>query len=396
MSPDDLADNGKTQSGSFFVFTPGEICLVKALPDLVLILFGNTDTVVLDADEDFAAFFRRLDLDLRVVVAEFDGVVHQIVENLLYFVHIGVDIEDFPRKDQLDPDTFALADLFERGGHFSNDIVDIPVGHVKEHALGVEVIECQERVGELGQALGLIENDAEIVLVHLGRNGPVQHGFQKTPDGRQGRAEVVGDICNEFFLVILGICHCFGHISEGCRQIAHLVLSLNVQLVVHVAGRVLFGRRDDPPKRSVYDFREEDQNDYGQEQDHDEHQIRDVQKTVGVLVDLCGGFVNDHIAPGLVIVDDGRDDAQLLLFEKIEERSSCEVVLLRDRGVKTFYDDLLLRIRCVRGVDDHTAGGIDDPDLRIHEVGEGFHLILNRFQGDLGVVQIYRIRVCNS
>ena len=206
----------------------------------------------------------------------------------------------------------------------------------------------------------------------------------------------MGDICNEFFLVILGICHCFGHISEGCRQIAHLVLSLNVQLVVHVAGRVLFGRRDDPPKRPVYDFREEDQNDYGQEQDHDEHQIRDVQKTVGVLVDLSGGFVNDHIAPGLVIVDDGRDDAELLLFEKIEESASCEVVLLRDRGVKTFYDDLLFRVRCVRGVDDHTAGRIDDPDLRIHEVGEGFHLILNRFQGDLGVVQIYRIRVCNS
>ena len=57
MSPDDLADNGKTQPGSFFVFTPGEICLVKALPDLVLILFGNTDTVVLDADEDFARLF---------------------------------------------------------------------------------------------------------------------------------------------------------------------------------------------------------------------------------------------------------------------------------------------------------------------------------------------------
>ena len=115
MSPDDLTDYGQAKACPFFVFAAGEVGLVKALPDLVLVLFGNADAVVLDADEDFAALFRRLDLDLRVTAAEFDRVVDEIVEDLLYFVHVGVDIEDIAGQDQADPDVLAAADLLEGG-----------------------------------------------------------------------------------------------------------------------------------------------------------------------------------------------------------------------------------------------------------------------------------------
>ena len=186
MRPDDLTDYGQAQACPFFVFAAGEVGLVKALPDLVLILFGNTDPVVLDADEDFAALFCGLDLNNGAGSAEFDRVVDEIVEYLLYFVYVGVDIEDVAGQDQADPDVLAAADLLEGGADLADDIVDIPVRHVQEHALGVEIIERQEAVGQLGEALGLVEDDSDIVFVHLGRDGPVQHGFQKTSDGGQG------------------------------------------------------------------------------------------------------------------------------------------------------------------------------------------------------------------
>ena len=147
------------------------------------------------------------------------------------------------------------------------------------------------------------------MLVHLRRDRAVQHGLQETPNGGQGRAEVVGDIGDELLLVILEGSHCAGHVSKGRGQIAHLVFAFHVQLIVHVAGRILFRRCDDPSKRAVYDLCEEDQNDQGQEQDDDQHQIGDVEHTVCVLVDLRGGLVYDHIAPCLVIIDDRGYDA---------------------------------------------------------------------------------------
>ena len=162
---------------------------------------------------------------------------------------------------------------------------------------------------------------------------------------------------------------------------------------MHVAGGVLLGRLDDLAQRAVYNLREEDQDDEREEQDHNEHQIGDVQHAVGFLVDLRGGSVDDHITSGLVIIDDRSDHAHFLFLERAEKGTSCVVVLLRDGGIKAFYHNLLFRIRRAGGVHDHTSGRIDDPDLGVHEIGEGFHLILHGFQGDLGVIQIHSVSI---
>ena len=94
MSPDDLTDYGQAKACPFFVFAAGEIGLVEALPYLVLVFLGNADAAVLDTDEDFAFLFSGLDLGLRVVVAEFDGIVDEVVEDLRDLVHVGMNVED--------------------------------------------------------------------------------------------------------------------------------------------------------------------------------------------------------------------------------------------------------------------------------------------------------------
>ena len=54
---------------------------------------------------------------------------------------------------------------------------------MEDHAPRVQVVERQQAVGELGEAVRLVEDDAQIVLVHFGRDRAVQHGLQESPDG---------------------------------------------------------------------------------------------------------------------------------------------------------------------------------------------------------------------
>ena len=65
--------------------------------------------------------------------------------------------------------------------------------------------------------------------------------------------------------------------------------------------------------------------------------------------------MDDHIAPCLVIVDDGGDHTEFLLVEGVEKSASRVIILLRDGGIKPLHDDLLLGIRRVGRIDDHSA-----------------------------------------
>ena len=201
------------------------------------------------------------------------------------------------------------------------------------------------------------------------------------------------DIGDEFLLVVLGGGHSPCHIAQRGRKITHFVVAFYIQLIVHIAGGVLFCRGNDLSEGTVDDFRKEDQDDDGQKQNNDEHQVGDVQHVVGIFIDLGSSGVNDHITPCLVIVDDGGDHTEFLLVEGVKKSASRVIILLRDGGIEPLHEDFLLGIRRVGGIDDHSAGRVDDPDLRVHEVGEGLHLFLNRLERNLGVVQIRGIGV---
>ena len=91
----DLFYDGKSKSRAFFVLSAGEICFVEALPDLLDAVLGNTDSGVLDRYENLIVFFRGLDRDGGIGVAELESVVNQVVEHLLDLAHVGGDVEFF-------------------------------------------------------------------------------------------------------------------------------------------------------------------------------------------------------------------------------------------------------------------------------------------------------------
>lgn len=52
MQLDDFLDDGKSKSGSFFVFSAGQISLIEPFPDLFEAVLWNADTGIPDGDKD--------------------------------------------------------------------------------------------------------------------------------------------------------------------------------------------------------------------------------------------------------------------------------------------------------------------------------------------------------
>ena len=83
MCLNDLFYNRKSQTGATFVFASGKVSLVEAVPDFFNTVSGNADTCIFYRNKDLFVFAGCLDIDHRVIVAEFDGIVNEIIKNLL-------------------------------------------------------------------------------------------------------------------------------------------------------------------------------------------------------------------------------------------------------------------------------------------------------------------------
>ena len=82
-------DDGQSQPGSLFVLAPGEVGLVETFPDLIQRVSWDSDAIILDGGIDLVAPLRGLDGDGGIRLAEFDGIVQQIVEDLLDLALVG-------------------------------------------------------------------------------------------------------------------------------------------------------------------------------------------------------------------------------------------------------------------------------------------------------------------
>ena len=391
--PGDQLRDGQAQACPFFVFSAGEVGLVEAVPDEALFIFGDADPVVADGNKDGLALFRGLDHDIGIRAAEFQGVVDEVVEDLLDLVQIRVDVEDPAGQDQPDADIAGAAGLFKGGGDIADDGIDVKVGALQEDRPGIEVVQGQKPLGQLREAVGLAQDDLQVVLVPLGRDGAVQHGLEEAPHGGQGGAEIVGDVGNEFFLVILRAGNGLCHVSEGGGEVAQFILPLHGDAVVHVAQGILLGGGDDLPEGPVHILGKEQEDDQREhQQDHQRH-VGNIEHAVRVLLDGGQREMDDHVPADLELAGDGRGDAQDILVERVEEVPRSEIVPRRDGGVEPLHDSLLRGIRGLPGIHDQAPGGVEDPDLRVHVGGQRFHLGLHRIQRDRRIVQVRGIGV---
>ena len=198
----DLLDDGQAQACALLVLAPGVVGLVEPVPDQLQIVLGDADAGILDGDEELVLLHGGLHPDHGIVVAELDRIVQQVVEHLLDFFHIGVDVHGLAGEDHLYGDGLLAACPLEGGCGAADDGVDVEIRPLQKHPLGVQVVQGQQAVGELGEALRLVQHDVQVLVVHLRGDCAVDHGLQVAPDGGQGGAEVVGHIGHEFLLVV--------------------------------------------------------------------------------------------------------------------------------------------------------------------------------------------------
>ena len=147
VSVDDFFDDRKSKSCAFAVFSTGGVDFVEAFPDFIQAFFRDAGTVVFDRDENFSAFYGGLYLDGRIIMAEFDGIVQKIIENLLDLFHICPDIEFMSGQEQFQTDLAAGADAFERSCGVFDCIVDVETVNVHHTFFHVQFVQCEQTAG---------------------------------------------------------------------------------------------------------------------------------------------------------------------------------------------------------------------------------------------------------
>ena len=241
----DLPDDGQAKARALFIPAPGGIGLIEAVPDLLQALLGDAAARVLDGDEDLLLPGSGADIDGGIRIGKLDGVVDEVIKDLLDLPVIRKDHLRLIRKGELKVDVLLLADPLIGGADLLDHAVDVKVGPVKE-ALGIQGIQGQHPLRQLRQPLRLGDHPVEVFVVHLRGDGAVQDRLQVSLDGGQGRTEVMGHIGNEALLIVLQLGELPGHVVQGVGQIAHLVLHIvDGDPVVQVPVRVLHGSPGD-------------------------------------------------------------------------------------------------------------------------------------------------------
>ena len=395
MGPEDLPYDRKPQACAHLVLPAGEVRLVEAVEDQLLVLLRDADAGVLDAREHLVAALCRLHLHRGVRVAELDRVVDKVVEHLLNPARVGVDVQFFPGQDQGEGDLLGMALMLKGCGDLADHLVEVKVRLVQDHAAGVQVVEGEEIIGQFCQTVGLVEAHLQVLAMQLRRDGAVEHRLEKAVDGGEGRAEVVGDVRDELLLVILLARDLACHVVERGRKVAHLILGVHREGVVHVAGGVLLGRLRDLPKRHVYDLGKEDEDDDGQKKQNQKLHVGDLQHLLGACDHKAHRIAHDDIADGPVVACDRSKDADLVLIEGIVERPLKVRASRKVRGIKPVDRHRNVRVELLCRVHHHATRGVEDQDPRIVVGREGAKLGVDRVNGCLGVVQIRRVGVCD-
>ncbi len=128
----DLFYDCQTESCSLLILTSGEIRLIETVPDLLDTLFRNINARILHGNKDFLVLQRSLDIDYRVLTAEFDGVVDQIVEHLLDLTEVCIHHLDIRSEGEIENDILCIAGSFKGCRSIFNNAVDVEVAAGQE------------------------------------------------------------------------------------------------------------------------------------------------------------------------------------------------------------------------------------------------------------------------
>ena len=155
------------------------------------------------------------------MVAELDGVVQQVVEDLLDLAFVRVDFHLIWKQTEA---RWRSASGVQVPSKEAASVLD----HLRECRnwfLVKQKVLCESNSFRVSRSWVRSvrrsvsnENDIQVFLLHFRRDGPVRHGLHISFDGGEGGAEIVGDVGHEFLLVILHILGAGRTCSSGRRR----------------------------------------------------------------------------------------------------------------------------------------------------------------------------------
>ena len=211
----------QAQAAAAGIHAAGTILFVEALKHKRQGFGGDACASVLDTDLHHAAMLLGGKADNAACRGELDGVVYDVVHDLMHKIRVGADHQRRAAK-ALDVDLAILDALLVREDHIGHGLPQVVVFCVDGHLAGFQLGDVQHVLHQAGQAAGLLGDDGQVTLVFLGRDGAVQHAVDKALDGGHGRAQLVGDVAHELAAGVIDGLQAGSHIIEGGGKVGQL------------------------------------------------------------------------------------------------------------------------------------------------------------------------------
>ncbi len=198
---DDALGDGESQPGSAGRARAGVIAAIKACEQEFWVDITESGPVVHDAYDRTVGESFEPDDDVPFLADEAAGVRRQVVDDLVETVGIAEHVGGF--ADHFDRAAPFVDQGFERVGDLVRHAMQIDA--LERGAVGAvfDVLQCEQVVRKAREALGFAHDGLAEPGAHLGRHIGVEHGFGASMDGRERRAQLMGDVADEFRLAFL-------------------------------------------------------------------------------------------------------------------------------------------------------------------------------------------------
>ena len=233
---DDLGGDGEAETRAAGLAGARLVHAVEALENTAPVGLGNADAVVRNLHPDRFSLAAGGDADMAAVGRIFDGVAKDVEHDLLDAPAVAHD------EGQIF--TVVMGELVLVTAGLQLDGAEHRVdgggegkarhGHLA--AAGVETRERQKVLHDMGHAVRFADDNVEKVVFRLAAQivARLADGLGVGADVRQRRAQLVGDIGDEFLAPLLGLA-VLGHVVQHDEHAAALLVGEGREVELHTA-----------------------------------------------------------------------------------------------------------------------------------------------------------------
>ena len=270
-------------------------------------------------------------------------------------VGVGIDQNFFVHGQPLQLDHAVVDPLFRRERHAGQGLPDVEHPGVHLILAAFQLGQVQHVLDEPGQTAGLLADQLQIMVLHVGRDGAVQNAVDEALDGGHRGAQLVGDVAHELAARIVVGLDIFGHLVEGVGQVHDLAFALDpldadreISSAEPLRGLGdLLQRVGEPPHQDACQHTGAEQHDAGREEEVRPELILEIGQP-------CTGRAQEEIAAASAVVVHHFPHGNVAFFgqDAIQRAQDMVGLLIPHPGHQGLRHGILRQLRRVGGDED--------------------------------------------